>query len=138
MTEPQEPRPKRFQFSLRTLMLCVLAYGGLWLITTKWGASQLSKSLANEPSESSYIEIRRGDQVTRIKGRRSSETVGVASAPVPLIVIWRPDSRRVNEWTAYFWFFGYTQQVYKTPIQSEEPPLKGNPEKNDTNEKNAN
>ena len=105
-------------------MLVVIAvlYGALWLITAKWGVSQLSRSLADEPSESSYIEIKRGDQVFRVKGRRSSEIVGVASTPAPLIVIWRPDSRRINEWTAYFWLFGYTHQIHKTPIQTEEPP----------------
>ena len=45
------PRRKRFQFSLRTLMIVVLVYGGLWLLTIKWGANQLARELAAEYSE---------------------------------------------------------------------------------------
>ncbi len=115
-------RQRILQFLLRMLVVVAVLYAALWLITAKWGVSQLSRSLADEPSESSFIEIKRGDQVFRVKGRRSPDIVGVASTPAPLIVIWRPDSRRVNEWTAYFWLFGYTQQIHKTPIQTEEPP----------------
>ena len=44
----------RLQFSLRTLLIVVLAYGGAWLLTIKWGANQVARERAGgwlEPSD---------------------------------------------------------------------------------------
>jgi hypothetical protein len=44
MDQDQPPKPKRrFRFSLRTLMIVVLVYAGLWALTAVWGGCQLEK-----------------------------------------------------------------------------------------------
>jgi len=57
VTDTQTPTAKRrrwrFQFSLRTLMIAVLAYGFLWVVTIKWGGAMLARDYAAHYKSSS-------------------------------------------------------------------------------------
>ncbi len=42
------PRRKRFQFSLRVLIILVILFGTAWLITLKFGANKLAWEMARK------------------------------------------------------------------------------------------
>lgn len=58
---PMEPNPppkpqRRFRFSLRTLMIVVLSYVGLWTLTALWGGWQLEQRVGAQASPAPQVE----------------------------------------------------------------------------------
>jgi len=119
--ERDTTRRKRFQYSLRTLMLCVLAYGVLWLITIKWGANQLvreSAAIYVADTENFHVVFGERDGTVDISTNipNFTPTVVDTTSPIPFVLIsrWREKvsslelQRDVN-----VWFFGFRIRVLR-------------------------
>jgi hypothetical protein len=58
MDQDQPPKAKRrFRFSLRTLMIVVLGYAGLWTLTAIWGGWQLEQHVAEHAGQSRRVDL---------------------------------------------------------------------------------
>ena len=106
---------RRFQFSLRTLMLAVLVYGVLWVITIKWGANQIAcdlKIVINDP-EIHWVSKADGSFSYDIPIQEFNAEC-VSHAPIPFVVIWTVDTaysrgsdiKRARHQLVYLWFLG--------------------------------
>jgi hypothetical protein len=117
---PTPPRRKRFQFSLRTLMICVLVYGFLWVLTIKWGANQLARNQVDEIEKLGiHAEIGKADGSMSITfpGNPEFSVAESTTSPGPFILYCRIrniTSREDVEEVTYFWFFGYVTKISDT------------------------
>ncbi|HLX59842.1 MAG TPA: hypothetical protein VKX17_01050 [Planctomycetota bacterium] len=116
-------RRRRFQFSLRTLMATVLVYGGLWLVTLKWGGRVLALSYA-EAYRDEDVRIADNDMAKlEVYPRRKYPWMvdrqalrGTVYVPAPFVLIWRWEykERGRTDWLKipedsdfHFWLMGY-------------------------------
>lgn len=122
---------KRFpRFSLRTLIIAVLAIALCWTLTATWGISNvLAKIAANRPEFERHIvgnelHLRLvGLSINEIVEDWNSEWIAHATPIAPFLV--RVKFRKMKDNlefrvdgddTTYFWFFGY-QKVVKSNAQ---------------------
>jgi hypothetical protein len=122
---PTRPR-RRFQFSLRTLMIVVLTYGLLWTLTATWGeahAYQLARGVYdNDPK----FFGRRLDRDPWPQGYNKGPPAPRGPwhyvetfSPAPFlvrarIVVDSGSSGWIFEYWA-FWFFGYEYRFHESP-----------------------
>ncbi len=142
MTSPTLPKSRRwrFQFSLRTLMIAVLAYGAFWTLTYTLGASAIATNFAEEyrnhatrigkrdyfriesKGAALHVEVSKGEMVpTVIKGE------GFAIAP--FVILWKWDLQELEGGTLrsvklssyHFWIFGHiTDSKYFPSVNERE------------------
>ena len=118
--EAKTPRRKRFQFSLRTLLIAVIAYGGLWVVTSRWGANQLMREFV-EAYPKYYPVMDRDRNYVVCHGRMGSYR-SKTYCPAPFILLWRWEFRERPEdvyqstdvaGRNYFWFLGFRRAMGK-------------------------
>ncbi|MBI3829539.1 MAG: hypothetical protein HY291_08485 [Planctomycetes bacterium] len=124
----QPAKSRRFQFSLRTLLIAVCLiglYGSLWCITARWGCSNVKGSiLADFVRETPELNVLDYNpfQTELPNGKPSRPQMPWCYAqeeisPCPFIV--RIDSGVMigklcggGSRTYYFWFFGYRRFLF--------------------------
>lgn len=112
------PRRRRFQFSLSTLLIVVIAYGLLWVLTIKWGANQLAweKTKDNEFGNAQLGgPVLKGDGIVEYS-IMFDEKPEVTTSPAPFILIWHRNMSLDERNETYFWFFGLTYRLQQKKL----------------------
>ncbi len=124
---------RHFQFSLRTLILVVFAYGLLWLLTLKLGGAALAQH---------YSEPYRADGSLTVEDQSAGFSVtppdfhvvpaairGHAISPAPFVLLWKWEEKE-HEWddfaprgeyALHFWWLGYTRWDKDAPTPQFQP-----------------
>lgn len=100
-----KPRRKRFQFSLRTLMIAVLVYAASWTLTATCGANRLLRIEARKYAGANG-QIFETDKDGSVMVRRSDsyDRHGTAWSPAPFFLISHWDVAAVSspaDWIDY-------------------------------------
>ena len=130
--QPQRRRV-RFQFSLRTLMLCVFGYCVLWLLTMKFGRQALVSSVAATYKKDPDLVVKLEDDGSGlvIEGPRgsfeptSARSKIVSPAPFVLMTTWTtknvnrdyafPSNGETRPCDIHFWFFRFQRPLRESP-----------------------